>query len=281
MGELKAIEKDQFDLIIANPPYNLGNKIVSQFVDKPKESIVLMPISKYKYKDLYKHILNLQLVDPKAFKDASITDNLCVCKLIDKEIDQTFDEIELQTFDQEYRDFYELNMRLKQKITYAYSNKFYTGSTSDVYDKAKSDLKTWWKDHNKKFCLTKRTVQNGIHSVKNGKAFDVLWNITKQIDWNEKLPICICHKRNNISISVDFIDFTTEIECSNFAKFFYANEQNGLMNKLIKSLHKTSGSIQKAIPQIDWSVDRDYEHLTYENLLDIMKEELKKQRGVK
>lgn len=53
------------------------------------------------------------------------------------------------------------------------------------------------------------------------------------------------------------------------------------MNKLIKSLHKTSGSIQKAIPPIDWSVDRDYEHLTYEDLLDIMKEELKKQRGVK
>lgn len=281
MVRLKEIEKTEYDLIIANPPYNLGNKVVSQFVDKPKESIVLMPFSCYKGHNLYKNILKLNLVDPKIFNDAIITDNLCLCKLTNKEINQTFDEIELQTFDQEYRDFYELNMRLKQKITYAYSNKFYIGSTSDVYDKAKSDLKKWWKDHNKKFCLTKRTVQNGIHSVKNEKAFDILWNVTKQIDWNEKLPICIGHKRNNIGISVDFIDFTTEIECSNFAKFFYANEQNGLMNKLIKSLHKTSGSIQKAIPQIDWSVDRDYEHLTYEDLLDIMKEELKKQRGVK
>lgn len=33
-----------------------------------------------------------------------------IAKLIDKEIDQTFDEIELQTFDPEYKDFYKLNI---------------------------------------------------------------------------------------------------------------------------------------------------------------------------
>jgi hypothetical protein len=30
-----------------------------------------------------------------------------------------------------------------------------------------------------------------------------------------------------------------------------------------------------ALPKIDWAVDRDYEHLTHEDLLKIMKEELK------
>ena len=141
MVRLKEIEKTEYDLIIANPPYNLGNKVVSQFVDKPKESIVLIPFSCYKGHNLYKNILKLNLVDPKIFNDAIITDNLCLCKLTNKEINQTFDEVELQTFDQKYKDFYDLNMKLKQKITYAYSNKFYIGSTSDVYDKAKSDLK--------------------------------------------------------------------------------------------------------------------------------------------
>lgn len=48
MSEVNKIEKNQFDLIIANPPYQYGNKIISKYVNKAKESIVLMPISCYK-----------------------------------------------------------------------------------------------------------------------------------------------------------------------------------------------------------------------------------------
>ena len=45
------------------------------------------------------------------------------------------------------------------------------------------------------------------------------------------------------------------------------------MNDLLRGLNKKGGSCTLAVPHIDYSVDRDYEHLTYEDLLKIMKEE--------
>ena len=110
MSEINKIEKNQFDLIIANPPYQYGNKIISKCVDKAKESIVLMPISCYKGQDLYKHIIDLELVDPSQFEDAAITNNLNIARLCDRKIDQSWEQVELETFDPKYRAFYELNI---------------------------------------------------------------------------------------------------------------------------------------------------------------------------
>ena len=42
---------------------------------------------------------------------------------------------------------------------------------------------------------------------------------------------------------------------------------------VLKGLNKKGGSLVPAFPKIDWSKDRDYEHLTYEELLQIMKED--------
>ena len=267
--------ENKFDLIIANPPYNMGNTIISNCVDKAKECVVLMPFSKYKANELYKHVLSLEIVDPKAFKDAVITTNLCVCKLIPNKIERTFEELEIETFDQRYREFYELNQKMPNKITYPHATFFYDGADKNAYETAKNDLINWWKDHNKKFCLTWRAVLDGTHSC-DGDAYDVLWNVKKQLDM-DNLPISQCLKRNNTMITISLVDFKTEKECSNFTKFFYANGKDGLMNALVKGMKKVSGTIQPAIPNIDWSIDRDYEHLTYEELLQIMKDELANQ----
>ena len=266
----------KYDMIIANPPYANGNAIISNVLEKADadECIVLMPFSKYKANNLYKHVVSLEIVDPKAFADAAITNNLCVCKLVKNEINRTFEELELETFDQNYREFYELNSKMPNKTTYACANKFYDGADEKAYNIAKADLIEWWKEHDKKFCLTWRAVQDGTHD-EDGDAYDIIWNIRKQFD-ETSLPISQSSKRNNTAITVDFIDFKTEKECANFTKFFYAGGKHGLMNKLVKGLKKVSGTIQQAIPNIDWSVDRDYEHLTCEQLLAIMKEELKK-----
>lgn len=276
MGEVNKMREnnEKFDLIIANPPYNIGNKITSNFIPLAKESIVLMPFSKYRGQNLYKHILDLQLVDPKAFKDALIADNLCVCELTPKEINQTFEETEMLTFNPAYKEFYELNGKLPTRWTYPMKYGIYQGDEKTTRVKAVDALKALWPAHDKNFCLTVRAVQNGTHSVENGKSFDVLWNIKKEIDWND-LPISYSKKARVTEITVGFITFPTEKECANFTKFFYANGKDGLMNKLVKGLNKKGGSIQKAIPRIDYSVDRDYEHLTYEELLEIMREELK------
>lgn len=275
MAQLNNMKDEKFDLIIANPPYNMGNKIISNCVDKAKECVVLMPFSKYKANELYKHVLSLEIVDPKAFKDATITTNLCVCKLIPNKIERTFEELELETFDQKYREFYELNQKMPNKITYACANKFYDGSDENAYEKAKNDLEQWWKEHDKKFCVTWRAVLDGTHNVDNAKAFDIKWNVLKNVT-EDDFPICQSPKRNNTAITIDFIDFNTSKECQNFTRFFYAGGKSGLMNVLVKGMKKVMGSINAAIPNIDWSIDRDYEHLTYEELLQIMKDELKR-----
>ena len=64
--------------------------------------------------------------------------------------------------------------------------------------------------------------------------------------------------------------FKNAIEKTHFCNFWY---HNPLQDSLLHGLHKASGKPTDAIPNIDWSVDRDYEHLTYDELLNIMKSE--------
>ena len=113
------MSKEKFDLIIANPPYDMANRIITEVIKHTKEAVVLMPFSKYKSNELYKHVISLQLVDPKCFDDAVITDNLCVCRLIPQKIERTFEELELETFEPKYRDFYELNTHRAYTAEYA------------------------------------------------------------------------------------------------------------------------------------------------------------------
>lgn len=242
MGEINKMEKDEFDLIIANPPYNIGNKIVSKFVDKAKESVVLMPISCYKHKELYKHILTLKLVDPKTFTDADITDNLSVCKLINKEIDQTYEEIELQTYKQKYKAFYELN----KKLPHSYH---IMPNMPNKYNIVENRLNF---NPSVDFLITTRTSQNGVHKLST--AQDFIFNINK----------------NFVSCLSYIIRLSSEKAKDNLCEFWY---NNPLMDEFITGLNKKSGHVYDAIPNIDWSVDRDYEHLTYDELLNIMKSE--------
>ena len=240
--------ENKFDLIIANPPYNMGNTIISNCVDKAKECVVLMPFSKYKANELYKHVLSLEIVDPKAFKDATITTNLCVCKLIPNKIERTFEELELETFDQRYREFYELNAKRQHSWIYIHMPKMNIGFDLSV-----------------DFLLTMRTVLDGVH--KGVECADYQFNVIRNKD--TQLP----YDKTNKCCSSSFLRFDGADEKNNFCRFWYYNP---LMNSLIKGLGKVSGSVQAAIPNIDWSIDRDYEHLTYEELLQIMRDELKK-----
>lgn len=258
----------RFDLGIHNPPYDKGNEIISNALNVCENNIVLMPFNQYKKNELFKHIFELNLVDPKTFKDVAVQNNLCVCRVVSQKIEQSFEDVQILTYEKDFREFYKLNQKIPCKYSYSCANKFFDGldTTPGI-----NLLKDYWNKHNKCFCITLRAVLDGAHEL-DGGAFDVLWNVKKSIDWN-KLPISVNPKRNNILVTVDFLEFKTEKECENFTKFFYAGGKNGLMTKLTWGLHKSSGSILPAIPQIDWSKDRDYEHLTYEELIKALKED--------
>ena len=103
----------QFDLIIMNPPYDIGGKVVKAAISHIKDTgeiINLMPLNQYK-KDLFKHIQSFELVDPKAFKDAVITSNLNICILKKTKVNKyTWDQLLLASFDQNFIEFYKWNI---------------------------------------------------------------------------------------------------------------------------------------------------------------------------
>ncbi len=247
----------KFDLGIHNPPYNRGGEIISNVLNVCDDNVVLMPVQQYKKDELFKHVFELNLVDPRAFEDALIQNNLCVCRVVSQKIEQTFEDIQLLTYEKDFREFYKLNSLVPQKYRYKYANKFFIGLDKTPALKL---LQNYWEKHSKCFCLTLRAVQNGAHELDSG-AFDVLWNVKKDISSVSKVS------------SYRLYEFETEKACENFTKFFYAGGKKGLMTQLTWGLHKSSGSIIPAIPQIDWSKDRDYEHLTYEELLKALKED--------
>ena len=287
MAQLNMLKDEKFDMIIANPPYNAGNKIISKCVTVAKRTIALMPFSKYKKDELYKHVLSLELANPKDFPDAYITNNLCVCELIPEKIERKFEDLETETFDQKYREFYVLNQHLTRPYNDIYPVSFvsYDGTPGDrnrAYQNVVNRLKTIYNEKGDRvFIYTLRAVQNGTHAV-DGEAPDITWNLKKQF-FQSVFPIGDMGTKLKpaLGITVFLLEFQSEKECTNFTRFFYAGGKDGLMNKLVKGLNKCTGVLLKAIPNIDWSVDRDYEHLTYEQLLEIMREELKKQSGKK
>lgn len=255
-GEINKMKNnyEHFDLIIANPPYGKGNEIVSNFISLADESIVLMPFSKYKDRDLYKHVLHLELVDPKTFKDALISNNLCVCKLTNKEINQTLEEVELQTFDSKYKEFYELNNLSFNKLPY----------TQGKYIELKSADQL-----NRTFYVSSRANVDGVHCT---GGMDVEANNgSYSINTLNKMAE---EKKKTKAIPLSSVEFKTKKEADNIKKFWY---KNPLMDVLIRGLCKNGGRCT-AIPNINWSVDRDYEHLTYDELLKIMREELNEQK---
>lgn len=259
MAQLNTLKDEKFDMIIANPPYNAGNKIISKCITVAKRTIVLMPFSKYKKDELYKHVLSSELVNPKDFPDAYITNNLCVCELIPEKIERKFEDLEIETFDPKYREFYELNMRLPDNFMHYYF--------SDVSHN--TPIKKEFLNMPNLFMTSVRVGGDGVHRGK--ESADYCWNVL-----HKKKDI-----RKLIKSSFDLFDFPSKKYYNNFVTWWY---RNPLQDQIIKGVHKSQsaiGGVHIAIPNIDWSVDRDYEHLTYEQLLEIMRKELKEQSGKK
>lgn len=254
MSEINKIEKNQFDLIIANPPYQYGNKIISKCVDKAKESIVLMPISCYKGQDLYKHIIDLELVDPGQFEDAAITNNLNIARLCDRKLDQSWEQVELETFDPKYREFYELNMAYKNPIV-----------TKGGFDQPEL------------FEL----IDNPCAIFHGPYKPSVGFNIGNNLEYNynvlsDKTAVRAQYNKNKSlakpqnGSALSFLILPTVAAKNNIIKYLFYNP---ICNELLKGLNKANGRIITAIPNLDWAKDRDYEHCTLDDIMTWIRED--------
>lgn len=242
LRKLEEMKEEKFDLVIANPPYSIGNKVINNVMHITDKAVVLMPLSKYKTNDLYRKVVDLQITDPKEFEDATITDNLCISILDNNHnSEESWDEFAINSYDQKYVEFYRLNVKKSLNIV-----KYYSRYNINMY---KDNL-----DPYTAFIVTTRTCENGVHKTED--CFDYKWNVLKNFELIDKC--CYVYV------------FKSPKEHENICKWWY---NNPLQNELIKGLNKTGGSPIPAIPHIDYSKDRDYEHLTYEDLCYILENE--------
>lgn len=219
----------KFDYIIANPPYAMGNELTKTVVENVEfgKYINLMPASKYKGKELYRYVESIDKVEDN-FEDACIGDSLTVATM-SKIADtfSSFDELEMCKSDERFRKFYEKNISLSLNIKYIYA------------PHSLSEFNT-----NLSFLLPKRCASNGIDM--SGKTYK--WNVGKQF-----IEDNVCWDKTNCRWQDSFYEFSTELERDNFTEFWYKNGKNGLMHKLLRGLNKSGGSIELAIPRVDWS----------------------------
>ena len=170
---------------------------------------------------------------------------------------KTYEDLAMITYAPEYREFYKLNNKVNH-----YAIKSYERTP-------KADNIRYDYDSNKAFAIAARTALDGVHKLEGKGSFDVDFNINKI----KTIKDTNIWKRMDGSLAqsaVGYIYFNSEIEKNNLCRFWYYNP---LMNKLIKGLNQTGGLFTIAIPNINYSIDRDYEHLTLDDIMKILRDE--------
>lgn len=238
--ELKSLEQ-KFDLIIANPPFSIGNDVIRTCLPYCEEAVVLMPISKYKSNKLYQNVETLEMVDDGSF-DAQIGGCSCITRLRNTIYETNLDKFELARVTR-YKEFFELNYLLPPIYI-------------DHFEAGYAERKEVTYNVNTAFVISLRASTNGVHKSGNDVEYNLHFN-----------PV-----RVNATSNVYVLKSRAHKE--NLNRFWY---KNSLMTPILNAYNCPSGICELCIPRIDWSVDRDYEHMSYEELLEIMKDELNKQ----
>lgn len=224
VNEFKEIIDMDFDIIIANPPYDIGNKITRNIVENISfdKYINLMPLSCYKGGKLYRNVDNLEVVDPKLFEDAAITNNLCIAVVDKEEREVEWEEFEISSFDPKFEAYYRENL---------FRNKPYAilPNMSDVYDLNEN---IFGFNPETDFMMTSRTNNSG---VPKGDSHDRRWNIYKEYEY----------------ALAYMIRFNSNIEKDNLVSWWY---RRNLSQMIITGTHKSGGGRPYInIPNIDWS----------------------------
>lgn len=265
-GILKGFKKNLMDLrkksenerilVIANPPYSIGNEVTKKVIEilQPNEYINLMPASKYREKELYKYIKTINIVPENVFEDATTYPVICTL-LNEKDKTINWHNTIIKAFDPTLRKFYEKNSSNKAPWLEIMQSCSLKDSTKDELFKKIEKL-----NNKKDFMFTRRVIGDGPH--KTARCHDYRWNILKWDVNNYKnasdkeIPISYCkeNKKNKKSwyqTSVGFIRFSKEIEFNNFCDYWY---RGNLSNKIIKGLKRNVDTLDPyAIPRIDWN----------------------------
>lgn len=227
----------KFDYIIANPPYAMGNELTKTVVENVGfgKYINLMPVSKYKGKELYKYVESIQKVEDR-FDDAEIGESLIVAEMLKTaNTFKSYEELEMCKFDERFKKFYEKNNSIKASFIVG---PVLSKPTREHYSQ------------NTDFFVYLRAAANGVDM--SGGTFE--WN-NKLKSERELMPYIIRkHEcKNKEVVYGQFIFFDTPTEKDNFTDYWYRNGTSGLCHKLLKGLNKGGSTVNLAIPRVDWS----------------------------
>ena len=235
--------EQKFDLIISNPPFSIGHKVIATCLPYCKEAVVLMPISKYKKsKRLYQNVETIEMVDSSGF-DADLGSGTSISRLKNAVFETSLSKFELARVDKRFKDFFDLNYLL---------DPFYITRLGAEYEQKHRIIL----DVNTTFIISHFAGSDGVHKSGNDVEYNLHFN---PIKINPTSNVYILNSRKHKE---------------NLNRFWYGNP---LMTQLLHAYNCPAGVCELCIPRIDWSVERDYEHMSYEELLEIMKDELNKQ----
>ena len=220
-----------YETVLMNPPYgSIGGPVTTEAKKHANKTVCLMPLSCYKNKsnELWRYVESMELADPKMFADATITDNLCICTLLNETVDKfkTYEEMSMESYDLKFRTFYKYNNAHK-----VLKMKFHP---------TKGYLEYLNKNHNRIFINSVRIAAGGYAKVGLSKDW---------YDGKTELPI-----DNEGSIQIFAVEHKNKEANDNYATFVF---NSGFLNDAIKGLNKTNGTVSIAIPQIDWEAISD------------------------
>lgn len=209
-----------------NPPFDKGGKIISAVRDVLSgKAYIIGPVSMYKNGNNFRYINNIKVVDTELFKDADITKNLAIAKMVNTESGApSYELLEIKTYDPRYKVFYEKNLSLQRKYYFTRCD------NSKVED---FNFDTDYVDGN-------RLVDSDTGFMDGGKSQGYTWNVLR--------------KKEITNSGLSVIHFYTAKARENFTTWAYSDCKNGLANKLLFGINKKTVSeiCSIFIPQIDW-----------------------------
>ena len=227
--QIEEIMGEKIKYVVMNPPFSLGNEIVNtvkEYLIDDGKAVVIQPLGEYKNKNLFEHIEQFELADPKIFGNAVITENLNISVVTKKKQNKyNWQELVLESCNQNYRLFYEWNIAHNRGIamlTIAYKPLSYFNPITDFIETSRSFSES-----------------SGSGFGKNGLGFQ--WNVLNNY--------------TKINAEVGLIRLRNQREVKNLSKFWYNGKKwQSLCSKLILGVHVVHASREYyfAIPQIDW-----------------------------
>jgi hypothetical protein len=229
---VEQLEINEFDLVIANPPYGrVGADLtdaVRRYV-KFKQYINLLPANDYKrIINLHQYVRNMEPIN-NGFEDAAVTTHLC--EVVKEANDMTVEEFEISQYIDPQLDKYFKNTL--KRTCYLEHNYNAHGNCSYANAAVMNTV-----------CFGEREFSHK-HLPYGKDTNSYRWNVEESIS---ELTVDSTGKCRYI-----FIKFNSATEKRNCVDFMYSKNGFRFMSKLLTAMNKDGYDVGYFMPKVDWT----------------------------